>query len=88
MTDERPTAQSTPTAASDDQAADGTAALAADAAHDAATDGRPRYFDLYREPVGITPLTDGERAVLRMVNQRVSALPTLDDVIDLLLLDR
>ena len=84
MTDERPTAQSTPTAASDDQAAHGSAALPADAAHDLAADGRPRYFDLYREPVGITPLTDGERAVLRMVNQRVSALPTLDDVIDLL----
>jgi signal transduction histidine kinase len=68
MTDERPTAE-TPSPA---------------AAGDAPDDGRPRYFDLYREPVGITPLSDDERAVLRMVNQRVSALPTLDDVIDLL----
>ena len=33
---------------------------------------------------GITPLTADERAILRLVNQRVAALPTLDDVIDLL----
>jgi signal transduction histidine kinase len=44
----------------------------------------PRFFDLYREPTGITPLSAEERAVLRAVNQRVAALPTLDDVIDLL----
>ena len=68
MTDEPPTVEPTPPAATGDPP----------------DDGRPRFFDLYREPVGITPLTSDEREVLRMVNQRVSALPTLDDVIDLL----
>ena len=43
-----------------------------------------RYFDLYRDPTGIAPLTADERATLRLVNQRVAALPTLEDVIDLL----
>ena len=53
-------------------------------ADEAAGEAQPRFFDLYREPVGITPLTEAERTVLRRVNQRVAALPTLDDVIDLL----
>jgi hypothetical protein len=43
-----------------------------------------RYFDLYREPAGIVPLTADERATLRLVNQRVAALPTIEDVIDLI----
>ena len=55
------------------------------AAHDGANTSREaKFYDLYREPVDITPLTADERAVLRLVNQRVAALPTLDDVIDLL----
>jgi hypothetical protein len=69
MTDQRPTAGTTPPAAAADGATD---------------DGQPRFYDLYREPTGITPLSDDERATLRLVNQRVAALPTLDDVIDLL----
>jgi hypothetical protein len=69
MTDQRPT----PEQNTSHPDPDGTAA-----------DGRPRFYDLYREPAGITPLTDAERATLRLVNQRVAALPTLDDVIDLL----
>ena len=68
MTDERPTAETAPPAAADG----------------AADDGQPRFYDLYREPTGITALTEDERAVLRLVNQRVAALPALDDVIDLL----
>ncbi len=68
MTDERPTAETAPPAA----------------ANGAADDGQPRFYDLYREPTGITALTEDERAVLRLVNQRVAALPALDDVIDLL----
>ncbi len=48
------------------------------------TSAEPRYFDLYRDPTGIKPLSAAERAVLHLVNQRVAALPTLDDVIDLL----
>ena len=69
MTDQRPT----PEQNTSHPDPDGTAA-----------DGRPRFYDLYREPAGITPLTDAARATLRLVNQRVAALPTLDDVIDLL----
>jgi len=61
----------------------GAGAPRAGAAEASAGDGL-RYFDLYREPAVITPLTAEERAVLRMINQRVAALPTLDDVIDLL----
>jgi len=59
----------------------GTTEPATDGAVDTA---QPRFFDLYREPAGITPLTAAERTTLRLVNQRVAALPTLDDVIDLL----
>jgi len=44
----------------------------------------PRFFDFYRELLAIEPLTEPERRVLRAVNQRVAALPTLDDVIDML----
>jgi len=55
------------------------------AAPDGAGDeAQPRFFDLYREPAGIARLTEAERATLRTVNQRVAALPTLDDVIDML----
>jgi len=48
----------------------------------AAANGQPKFYDLYRDPVDITPLTADERATLRLINQRVAALPTLDDVID------
>jgi signal transduction histidine kinase len=91
---------SQPVAAGPGAATDGQPDAAADARPAAATDGQlnattggqsgaaadsqPRFYDLYREPFDITPLTADERAVLRMVNQRVAALPTLDDVIDLL----
>ena len=68
MTDERPTAETTSNADPDG----------------AIGDGQARYYDLYREPAGISALTDDERATLRIVNQRVAALPALDDVIDLL----
>jgi signal transduction histidine kinase len=50
----------------------------------ATINGQAKFYDLYRDPVDITPLTDEERATLRLINQRVAALPTLDDVIDLL----
>jgi len=73
---------------SDEPTTPDTAAPASDGTGDAtsAADAAPtlRYFDLYREPAGIVPLTADERAVLRLVNQRVAALPTLEDVIDLL----
>jgi signal transduction histidine kinase len=68
MTDERPTAETASSAAPNGPV----------------RDGQPRFYDLYREPAGISALTDDERATLRMVNQRVAALPALDDVIDLL----
>ena len=43
------------------------------------------YHDLFRDPaVTIQPFEPEERRVLRLVNQRVTALPTLDDVIDFL----
>ena len=67
-----------------DGRADGLTDGRADGLADDQADGQPRFYDLYRDPVAITPLSADERAVLRMVNQRVAALPTLDDVIDLL----
>ncbi len=87
--DARPSAASDaqPSAASDTQpsaASDAQPSAASDAQPSVTTSGQPRYYDLYRDPVDIKPLTPDERAVLRMVNQRVAALPTLDDVIDLL----
>ena len=73
---------------SDEPTTPGTALPATDGATGAPADPVPgtplRYFDLYREPAGIVPLTAEERATLRLVNQRVAALPTIEDVIDLL----
>jgi len=78
MSDKRPTADSTPQAEPDGTIGDGRTG------DDQVDNGQARYYDLYREPTGITTLTDDERATLRMVNLRVAALPALDDVIDLL----
>jgi len=93
MSEERPTAHSTPPAEPDDRAGgsqDGAVRSGSEQAgatrtgDDRPGDGQARFYDLYREPAGISALTDDERATLRMVNQRVAALPALDDVIDLL----
>ena len=67
-----------------DTTGDAAGGAARKATRNAAASGQPQFYDLYREPVGISPLSAEERAVLRLVNQRVAALPTLDDVIDLL----
>lgn len=42
------------------------------------------YLDPYRDPEGLAPLTAEQRAVLRRVNQRIAAKPTLVDVVDFL----
>jgi hypothetical protein len=90
MSDERTTADTAPPAADGDTGAVAGPAAATPSAVDGETgaaageaDQTLRYFDLYREPAGIAPLTADERATLRLVNQRVAALPTLEDVIDL-----
>ena len=55
-------------------------------AHEAPPDlSKMSYHDLFRDPTAaIQPLEPEERRVLRLVNQRITALPTLDDVIDFL----